>query len=62
MVHPPQGFNIAASQVTSGRFTLAMMPDGASGYVLTGQGTGVDPVYADPWTIGRLKNLVIMWS
>ena len=30
----------------SGRFGMARMPDGASGYVLTAQGAGSDPVYA----------------
>jgi len=40
--------SLDASQITSGRFTTARMPDGASGYVLTGQGTGVDPAYTPP--------------
>jgi hypothetical protein len=39
---------LAASQVTSGRFPMARMPDGASGKVLIAQGVGVDPAYADP--------------
>ncbi len=37
---------LAASQVTSGRFGMARMPDGTSGYVLTAQGTGTNPAYA----------------
>jgi hypothetical protein len=36
------------SQITSGRFPMARMPDGASGKVLIAQGVGVDPAYADP--------------
>jgi hypothetical protein len=35
-----------ASDILSGRFTLARMPDGASGYFLKGQGAGQDPIYA----------------
>jgi hypothetical protein len=35
-----------ASLITSGRFTISRLPGGASGYVLTGQGTGADPAYA----------------
>jgi len=31
-----------------GRATMAQMPDGTSGYVLTAQGAGVNPVYAAP--------------
>ena len=33
---------------TDGRINLTAMPDGASGQVLTAQGAGVDPVYAEP--------------
>jgi len=35
-----------ASEITSGRFTMARMPDGTAGYYLKAQGPGVDPVYA----------------
>jgi len=35
-----------ASEITSGRFTMARMPDGTAGYYLKAQGLGVDPVYA----------------
>jgi len=35
-----------ASEIISGRFPMARIPDGTSGYVLTAQGLGVDPVYA----------------
>jgi hypothetical protein len=43
--------NLTASQHgsavhCSGRFGMSRMPDGASGYVLTAQGAGSDPVYA----------------
>jgi len=40
--------DLDASKITSGRFPLARMPDGPSGYVLTAQGTGVNPVWAPP--------------
>jgi len=38
--------SLAASQITSGRFGVARMPDGTSGQVLTAQGAGVNPAYA----------------
>lgn len=37
--------NIDASQVVSGRFVQARLPDGALGQVLTAQGVGVSPTY-----------------
>jgi len=37
-----------AANIISGRFPMARMPTGAAGYVLTGQGAGIDPVYAEP--------------
>jgi hypothetical protein len=37
--------DLDASKITSGRFPLSRLPDGASGYVIMGQGAGVDPVY-----------------
>lgn len=37
--------NIDASQVVSGRFVQARLPDGALGQVLTAQGVGVSPAY-----------------
>lgn len=37
--------SLDASQVGSGRFGLARMPDGANGYVLKGKGAGVNPAY-----------------
>jgi hypothetical protein len=33
------------SLITSGRFSLSRLPDGASGYLLMGKGSGVDPAY-----------------
>ena len=36
-----------ASQIGAGRFGMARMPAGTSGQVLTAQGAGVDPAYAD---------------
>ena len=42
--------NLDTSKITSGRFGMPRMPDGASGLVLTAQGAGVDPAYA-----GRTK-------
>ena len=57
-----QNLSADASLITSGRFSLSRMPYGASGYVLTGQGTGVDPVYIDPATIPSLKRAMIMWG
>jgi len=35
-----------AGDILSGRFSMARMPDGAAGEVLTAQGPGVDPAYA----------------
>jgi hypothetical protein len=35
-----------AGDILSGRFGMARMPDGTSGYVLTAQGAGADPAYA----------------
>ena len=40
--------SLDASQIGSGRFGMARMPDGTSGYVLTAQGAGADPIYAAP--------------
>ncbi len=37
--------SLAASQITSGRFGMARMPDGTNNYVLTAKGAGVDPIY-----------------
>lgn len=37
---------IDVAKITSGRFGMPRMPDGTLGQVLTGQGAGVDPVYA----------------
>ena len=34
-----------ASEITSGRFGMARMPDGTDGYVLTAKGAGIDPAY-----------------
>jgi len=36
---------LPASQITSGRFGVARMPDGAAGYALLGNGVGADPSY-----------------
>jgi len=36
----------AAGIITSGRFSLARLPDGTSAYFLKAQGAGFDPVYA----------------
>jgi hypothetical protein len=38
--------SLDASKITSGRFGMARMPDGTSGYYLKAQGSGVDPTYA----------------
>jgi len=49
--------SLDASQVTSGRFPLSRMPDGATaGQVLTAQGTGVDPAWTDPLTAADVWN------
>jgi len=45
--------NLPASKITSERFGMPRMPDGTSGYVLTAQGAGVDPIYAALPTIGK---------
>ena len=37
--------DLPASKVTTGRFGMARMPEGTSGYVLMAQGPGADPVY-----------------
>jgi hypothetical protein len=52
--------SLAASQITSGRFGMARMPDGASGYVLTAQGGGADPVYAA--APGIPSGVIALWS
>jgi len=38
--------SLDTSQIGTGRFGMARMPDGTSGQVLTAQGAGVDPAYA----------------
>jgi hypothetical protein len=50
--NPPEGKHnsLPVGSPTSwtwGRATMAEMPDGTSGYVLTAQGAGVDPAYAE---------------
>ena len=42
-----QNVTAAASIITSGRFPLARLAEGTSGYVLEAQG-GLDPMYVDP--------------
>ncbi len=37
--------SLDASQITSGRFVMARMPDGTANYVLKAQGAATDPVY-----------------
>jgi hypothetical protein len=46
--------SLDAAKITSGRFGMARMPDGTSGYFLKAQGTGVDPVYAAGLTFTEL--------
>jgi len=43
-----QNVTAAANIITSGRFPLARLPEGASGYVLEAEGGGFDPMYVDP--------------
>jgi hypothetical protein len=43
--------SLDASKITSGRFGMARMPDGTSGYFLQARGAGVDPVYAPGATL-----------
>jgi len=43
-----QNVTAAAGIITSGRFPLARLPEGASGYVLEAEGAGFDPMYVDP--------------
>jgi hypothetical protein len=43
-----QNVTADASIVTSGRFPLARLPEGASGYVLEAEGSGYDPMYVNP--------------
>jgi hypothetical protein len=38
--------NLDTAKITTGRFGMARMPDGTSGYFLKAQGWGVDPIYA----------------
>jgi hypothetical protein len=50
--NPPEGKHnsLPVGSPTSwtwGRATMAEMPDGTSGQVLTAQGAGIDPVYAE---------------
>jgi len=46
--------NLDTSKITTGRFGMARMPDGTSGYVLTAQGADVDPAYAAAPAAGGL--------
>jgi hypothetical protein len=43
-----QNVTADAGIITSGRFTAAKLPEGASGYVLEAQGAGFDPMYVNP--------------
>jgi hypothetical protein len=52
--------SLDASKITSGRFGMARMPDGTSGYFLKAQGVGVDPVYAAVPAVP--SGLIAMWS
>jgi len=51
--------SLDASQIGTGRFGMARMPDGTSGYVLTAQGAGVNPAYAA--APGVPSGLIAMW-
>jgi hypothetical protein len=51
--------SLDTSQIGSGRFGMARMPDGPSGQVLTAQGAGVDPAYAD--ALGIPSGVIAMW-
>jgi len=44
--------DLPTTKIASGRFGMARMPDGTSGYVLTAKGIGVDPVY-EIHTVGK---------
>jgi len=46
-----QNVTADAAVITSGRFPLARFPEGASGYVLEAQGTGVDAMYVNRRTL-----------
>jgi hypothetical protein len=43
-----QNVTADAAIITSGRFGLARIPEGSSGYVLEAQGAGFDPMYVNP--------------
>jgi hypothetical protein len=51
--------SLDAAKITSGRFGMARMPDGTSGYYLKAQGSGVDPVYAAVPAVP--SGLIAMW-
>jgi len=51
--------SLDASQIGTGRFGMARMPDGTSGHVLTAQGAGANPVYAAP--PGVPSGLIAIW-
>ena len=55
----PDAISLDASQVATGRFGVARMPDGVSGQVLTGQGVGIDPVYAEPVVPANSVNVMV---
>jgi len=48
-----------ASIITSGRFPLARMPVGEAGKVLTAQGIGLDPIWADPFVPANTVNVMV---
>ena len=52
-------FRVDFDPDTDGRINLTAMPDGVSGQVLTGQGVGVDPVYAI--APGVPSGVIAMW-
>ena len=41
----PDAVSLDASQIGTGRFGMARMPDGTNGYVLMAKGVGVNPAY-----------------
>ncbi len=51
--------SLDAAKITSGRFGVARMPDGTSGYFLKAQGAGTDPVYAA--AAGVPSGVIAMW-
>jgi len=53
--------SLDASQIGSGRFGMARMPDGTNGYVLTAKGVGNNPAYEAQLTAEDSYARILAW-